>query len=278
MSARRNPSDEFKGTAKRITEHDFENAAQKLGCEVAAVKAVVKVEAGRGGGFLLDKRPKILFESRWFHKLTNAQYDNTHPHLSTPTWVRNYIGGSGEYARLEEAIKLNRQAALKASSWGSFQILGVNFRLAGFNSVERFVKAQVISEGEHLKAFVNFVRGNSLDDELRDKRWADFAKRYNGPGYKQNRYDEKMAAAYEEYSEGIVYPTTLEIQLALNLHGASLDADGITGPNTRKAIEQFQRSHGLIADGISGKETLAALDLVKAPDPVALSNSINATD
>ena len=268
---------EFKGSAKRMTEKDLQNAAKKLGCEVAAVKAVVKVEAGKGGGFLPDGRPKILFESRWFHKLTNAKHDSTHPHLSTPTWVRNYKGGSGEYTRLNEAIKLNRQAALKATSWGSFQILGVNFVLAGFAAVNKFVKAQVKSEGEHLKAFVNFVIGNNLDDELRDRRWADFAKRYNGPGYKQNRYDEKMASAYEEYCEGFVYPTTLEIQLALNRHGASLVADGITGPNTRKAIEQFQRSHGLVVDGIAGKETLAALDLVKAPDPVALSNSINAT-
>ena len=86
-----------------------------------------------------------------------------------------------------------------------------------------------------------------------------------------------MAAAYEEYCDGFVHPSTLEIQLALNRHGASLVADGITGPNTRKAIEQFQRSHGLEVNGIAGKEILAALDLFEIPDPVALSNSVNDT-
>lgn len=266
---------EFTGSGKRLTEKDYEDAAKKLGCDVAAVKAVVSVEAGKGGGFLKDKRPKILFESRWFHKLTDGQYDQSHPHLSTAAWVRNYKGGAGEYTRLGEAIELNRAAALKSTSWGSFQILGVNHRVAGFNTVETFVKAQVKSEGEHLKAFCNFVIGNNLDDELRDRRWADFAKRYNGPGYRENRYDEKMAAAYEDFSNGVVQPSTLDLQLALNRNGASLVADGITGPNTKRAIEQFQRSHGLLVDGIAGRETLTALGLVETPDPVAISNSIN---
>ncbi|MDX1440662.1 MAG: N-acetylmuramidase domain-containing protein, partial [Rubricoccaceae bacterium] len=138
---------EFKGSAKKISEKDYEEAAEKLGCDVAAVKAVVSVEAGKGGGFLKDGRPKILFESRWFHKLTGGKHDESHPHLSTSTWVRNYKGGAGEYTRLEEAIKLDRSAALKSASWGCFQILGVNHNVAGFKTVDAFVKAQVKSEG-----------------------------------------------------------------------------------------------------------------------------------
>ena len=34
----------------------------------------------------------------------------------------------------------------------------------------------------------------------RDLRWADFARRYNGPRYAENRYDEKMAEAYTRYA------------------------------------------------------------------------------
>jgi len=37
--------------------------------------------------------------------------------------------------------------------------------------------------------------------------------------------------------------------------------DGIFGPQTRKAVEYFQRKNGLVADGIVGKKTLAALGM-----------------
>jgi peptidoglycan hydrolase-like protein with peptidoglycan-binding domain len=36
-------------------------------------------------------------------------------------------------------------------------------------------------------------------------------------------------------------------------------ADGVYGPQTRRAVRRFQRSHGLTVDGITGPQTLAAL-------------------
>ena len=35
---------------------------------------------------------------------------------------------------------------------------------------------------------------------LRRKQWAKFASLYNGPGYRQNRYDEKLATAYARHA------------------------------------------------------------------------------
>jgi len=266
---------EFAGRALTLTDQDFQRAAARLSCEVAAIRAVAEVESGGKTGFLADKRPKILFESRWFHKLTNGRFDASNPDLSTPEWVRNYKGGAAEYTRLQAAIGLDRQAALKSASWGMFQILGTNHAVAGFDNVEAFVKAQVDSEGAQLDAFVGFVVTNRLDDELRDKRWADFARGYNGPGYAANRYDEKMRDAYAKYAGGQVAPSTIDIQRALNRHGANLTADGISGPATREAIRAFQRDKGLPITGVAGPETLAALGLSDTHDPVAVSSALN---
>jgi lysozyme family protein len=38
-------------------------------------------------------------------------------------------------------------------------------------------------------------------------------------------------------------------------------ADGVLGPQTRRAIRRFQRAHGLAVDGVVGPQTLAALGL-----------------
>ncbi|MEW6211355.1 MAG: N-acetylmuramidase family protein [Acidobacteriota bacterium] len=185
--------------SRELTEQDFTQAAQLLGCSVAAIKAVSEVEAPRGG-FLPDGRPTILFEGHIFSRYTKGQYDATHPTISYPAWTKRfYKGGAGEYDRLYQAINLNRTAALMSASWGKFQIMGFNFAHCGFTSVDEFVHVMEISEGDHLKAFCLYIKDVFLDDELRDRRWADFARKYNGPDYKKNRYAEKMAAAYKKY-------------------------------------------------------------------------------
>lgn len=189
---------EFSGPATPLQPSDINAVAASLGCESAAIKAVVTVEAG-GKGFLPDTRPKILFEAQQFSKLTGGKYNASHPDISSATWNRSlYRNSTGEYERLHQAIALNRAAALQAASWGLFQVMGMNFKVCGFKDVEAYVEAMCQTEGDHLKAFAAFVKANKLDSALRDRRWADFAKGYNGPGYARNQYDTKLADAYNK--------------------------------------------------------------------------------
>lgn len=180
---------------KTLTEQDYINAAKELKCEVAAIKAVAEVES-LNGGFQADGKPKILFERHKFHQFTGGKYSASNPDISN---IRPGGYTSNEYARLEKAAKLNRTEALKSASWGKFQIMGFNFSIVGFSTLQDFINAMYRSEADQLKAFVQFIKSNKLDDELRDKRWADFARIYNGKNYHINKYDLKMEKAYYKY-------------------------------------------------------------------------------
>jgi hypothetical protein len=264
----------FSGPATPLGPNDITEAAASLGCDAAAVKAVITVEAGPGGGFLSDGsgRPKILFEAFDFSRATGGVYDATHPTISAPSsdW-KLYVGGAGEYARLAQAMTLNPTAALASASWGLFQIMGNNFKLAGYESVQTYVTAMCQGEGPQLAAFVSFCELAGLARFLVAHDWASFALHYNGVLYKKNQYDTRLAAAWAAASGvapasaplaiGATGTAVEALQAALNKAGASIPVDGSFGQVTDFALMSFQASHSLTVDGIAGADTLAALGI-----------------
>ena len=179
-----------------LRDADYEAAAATLGCEIAAIKAVSAVETGPQGPFESEGRPTILFERHIFSRLTGGVYDASEPDISNPV-PGGYGLYSAQYGRLIRAAALNADAALRSASWGAFQIMGENFVEAGFGTVEACVTAMRSGVDAHLQAFVRFVAADPVKlKAIRIKDWAGFAKRYNGPGYKQSGYDVKLAEAY----------------------------------------------------------------------------------
>jgi hypothetical protein len=181
----------------KLTNEDFCRAAKRLGCEVAAIKAIAEQES-LGGGFDNQDRPKILFERHLFHKLTKGRFDAEHPDISNRT-AGGYGSSASQYSRFNLAFSLDQRAALMSTSWGAFQILGSNYAVCGFSSLSAFIEAMRDSSAAQLDAFCEFVESNGLDDELSRHDWAGFARGYNGRNYKINQYDVKIAAAYKKF-------------------------------------------------------------------------------
>jgi hypothetical protein len=181
-----------------LTDDDFKQAADRLGCEVAAIKAVAEVESGPYGAFLPDGKPVILFERHLFSRLTKKKYDATAPDISNPK-PGGYGPVSTQHARLDKAAALDKDAAQQSCSWGRFQVLGMNWKPLGYSNLQEFVDSMFRDEACHLDSFVRFVETNNLARHLISKNWAGFAKGYNGPSYAQYKYDSKLAAAYKKY-------------------------------------------------------------------------------
>lgn len=186
-----------------LNDDQIARAAQRIGCDAAAIRAVIAVEAGPSG-FLPDGRPKILFEAHHFARLTKGRFTRAYPRISAPRWDRSLyaLTAPGEHKRLEQAAALNRDAALQSCSWGRFQLMGFNYRLCGYETVQAFVNDMYAGEGQQLDAFVAYIQARGLADELREHRWAAFAHAYNGQRYAENQYDTKLERAYAKAVRG----------------------------------------------------------------------------
>lgn len=181
-----------------ITEEDYQSAANALNCSVEAIKAFAKVES-RGSGFLSNGNPVILFERHIFYRFLKQKGIVCNDTSICSSRTGGYLGGSREHERLERAIEVDRDAALQSASWGMFQVMAFNWKACGYDSLQDFINAAYRSESDHLNMFVGFIKANkTLADAVRNKNWDIAARIYNGPGYKKNKYDTKLAEAYEK--------------------------------------------------------------------------------
>jgi hypothetical protein len=184
-----------------LEEDDFKVIGGALSCEARAVKAVQMTESGHSP-FEKRGRPTILFERHLFSQFTFRKYDGHFPFISNPLPGGYSFPDFDQYDRLERAYALDQQAALKATSWGAFQILGENFSDAGHPSVESFVRAMCSSVEEQGDAFVAFIKADAVKlKALQQKDWATFARHYNGPTYKKNKYDTTLQRNYDASTE-----------------------------------------------------------------------------
>ena len=117
-----------------LSEEDYTKAANQLGVEVAVIKAVAEVETS-GEAFDNEGHPRILFERHYYHRLTSGLYDKKQPDISNKL-AGGYGKFSEQYEKLKRAFELDSESALKSASWGRFQIMGENYRAAGFATVK----------------------------------------------------------------------------------------------------------------------------------------------
>ncbi|WP_263143988.1 N-acetylmuramidase family protein [Pseudomonas sp. RIT-PI-AD] len=202
-------------TAHMLRQGALRDAAERLGVPLAAVQAVNAVESS-GAGFVPNGRPAILFERHVMYARLKAaprpgqtpaqrlaELENLvrlYPNVVNPT-PGGYVGGNAEHQRLATARQIDDTIGIESASWGLFQIMGHHWSRLGYPSAQAFAQAMGEDEGQQLEAFVRFIETDpALRKALKSRRWAEFARLYNGPAYARNLYDVKLERAFERFS------------------------------------------------------------------------------
>ncbi|MBK8457410.1 MAG: DUF3380 domain-containing protein [Phyllobacteriaceae bacterium] len=257
--------------------------AARLDVEPAALAAIVEVESAGRLFARIDGRdePLIRFEGHWFDRRLSGVKRNAAraAGLADPKAgaVANPAGQPARWTMLARAMRIDRAAALESVSWGIGQVMGGNWKMLGFASVEELVAEARSGAAGQLRLMTRHIEAAGLLPALRRRDWTAFARGYNGPGYRANAYDRKMAAAYARHRDATLPPplaprpsadsialgargdAVKTLQRLLTAQGYPVAADGVFGERTRAAVIAFQRANGLSADGVAGAKTLAAL-------------------
>jgi len=266
----------------RETKAEIEQVAKAKGIEPTALLAICEVEsAGRAFAIVDNRRePLIRFEGHYFDRLLpeTARAKARSMGLASPRagMIKNPRSQSGRWTLLKRARSIDDDAALQSCSWGIGQVMGAHWKALGFSSPQALVREARSGVGGQVLLMVRFIEENGLMRYLRARDWAGFARRYNGPAYRKNRYDEKMAAAYKRYRSGShTRPTTprsnnlrrgmrgarvKDLQRQLLAAGYPIACDGVFGPKTEVAVKSFQRTKAILVDGVVGPQTRNALN------------------
>jgi hypothetical protein len=173
----------YRSFKKQLSDLDYQIAAIKLGCSASAIKAVGMIESN-GNGFTSTGVVKTRLESQF---------------------LARYQAASGKapmsFLTFASAYAYDKNSAILSTSFGEFQVMGFNYKVAGYSSPQGYYNAVKDSAVSQLNSFVGFCQANKLGQYLRDKNWAAFAYRYNGAGYKANSYDSKLAYWYNKFEQ-----------------------------------------------------------------------------
>lgn len=263
--------------------------ARRLDVDAAALTAIAHLESALRPHAVVDGRhePLIRFEGHYFDRRLDGERRERarREGLASPSAgaVANPAGQAARWRLFEHAAAIDRKAACESVSWGMGQVMGAHWAWLGYGDVEALVVEARSGAAGQLRLMGRYLEKAGLLPALRSREWATVARGYNGPGYRANAYDTRLAQAFARFSNAPAVPSSglpvlrrgargdavRRLQGALTDHGHPTAADAVFGPLTQAAVRAFQHRHGLVVDGVVGPATWAALE------PTALAPAID---
>ena len=182
---------EFKGKYGSL----INEKAHVLGVDPNVLASVIIVESS-GSGFV-DGKLKIRFENHIF--VDRAGYSDLFAYNSNKRWTgHKYKENSNdswanvhtghqksEYAAFEFAKTLDPEAAYQSISMGMGQIMGFNYKAAGYNSAKEMFDDFNEGHSQQINGMVTFIEnynGGKALSALQNSDYRTFVRYYNGSG------------------------------------------------------------------------------------------------
>lgn len=260
------------------------SVAADAGIPPAALAAVAQVESGLRVQAMIDGRPEplIRYEGHYFDQRLagEARAEARRRGLADPKAgaIANPASQAGRWKLLRSAAAIDHKAAHESVSWGIGQVMGAHWAWLGYASVDDLVAEARSGTRGQLTLMARYIVKAGLAPALGEKRWTAFARGYNGPGYRRNAYDAKLARAHARYADVFgdvaATPRTLsvgargedvrDLQQRLRDIGYDIVVDGRFGVETQRIIAVFQTANGLPVDGIVAAATRRAMERIEA--------------
>ena len=192
--------------------------ANELGIEVEIALAVICVESG-GNGFGTDGKMLIRFENHVFHTYFGAKSESNQKvfdeHFTFNTkkrrdehkyrakksddWKTSHTNQAAEWEAFEIARQIAETEAMYSISMGAPQVMGFNFKMIGYNSVQEMFAAFNKDIRYHIMALFDFCNANGTRIQyLLTRDFLSFAKAYNGLTAPE-AYEQRLQQYYEIY-------------------------------------------------------------------------------
>jgi|GEM_PF-505016 len=173
----------------------IEELAKRLQIPVSTLVAAIAAESS-GKAFGADARMIIRFEVHIFHRYWGVnnqalfdqhfQFQSWKSHKfrlnATDEWKAVHTTQEREWQVLEFARSLDDTAALKSISMGAPQMMGFNFKIMGYESVQEMFESFAKSAQAQILGMLDFIRSAQAIRHLQSGDILSFATIYNGSG------------------------------------------------------------------------------------------------
>lgn len=176
----------------------IKQVAKEFYLDWKALSAFIAVESG-GKGFNENGWLIIQFEPTWFRKME--------PYAPSGKWSLNGVERQRqEWEAFNDAWNYSPEVAMKSTSIGLAQILGIHYKRLGYNNVGEMWDDAKKGIDRQIWQLAKFIQTDkTLQKFLIEKNWTMVATIYNGPKFREvakkyNRtpYDISMKKEYEK--------------------------------------------------------------------------------
>lgn len=167
----------------------YQATAKELDVSPTQVRAFAIVESDEKP-FTAKGNPVVRFESGYWTRFRVA----SKPAIAFDK-AKNYSDLDSRWSQFQDMCAINETAAIMSHSFGIFQLMGFNFKLALCADPASFLKENMTVEGQ-FKMFRRFVKMSpALLSAIRLNKPDGVGHHYNGPAYKKHKYDVRWLAA-----------------------------------------------------------------------------------